>query len=90
MIPELTSIRVALRNYESQYEQVLENAENLKAQFTSLQQAYNILQTRYNDLETKYNIGKVLSEAGKHNNLLNDRQDTDTKKPQEEIPEVQN
>ena len=78
MIPELTSIRVALRNYESQYEQVLENAENLKAQFTSLQQAYNILQTRYNDLETKYN------------NLLNDRQDTDTKKPQEEIPEVQN
>ena len=78
MIPELTSIRVALRNYESQYEQVLENAENLKIQFTSLQQAYNILQTRYNDLETKYN------------NLLNDRQDTDTKKPQEEIPEVQN
>lgn len=78
MIPELTSIRIALRNYESQYEQVLENAENLKTQFTSLQQAYNILQTRYNDLETKYN------------NLLNDRQDTDTKKPQEEIPEVQN
>ena len=78
MIPELTSICIALRNYESQYEQVLENAEKLKTQFTSLQQAYNILQSRYNDLETKYN------------NLLNDKQDTDTKKPQETIPEVQN
>ena len=78
MIPELTQIRTALRTYETQYEQILENAQNLKTQYTALQQAYNILQSRYNDLETKYN------------NLLNDRQDTDIKKPQEEIPEVQN
>lgn len=78
MIPEITKIIVALRNYESQYEQVLENAQNIQTQYISLQQAYNILQSRYNDLETKYN------------NLLNDRQDTDIKKPQEEIPEVQN
>lgn len=78
MIPEITQIIVALRNYESQYEQVLENAENLKTTFSSLQQAYNILQSRYSNLETKYN------------NLLNDRQDTDTKKPQETVPEVQN
>lgn len=77
MIPELTSICVALRNYEAQYEQVLKNAENLKTQFTALQQAYNILQSRYNDLEIKYN------------KLLNDKQDTDTKKPQETVPEVQ-
>lgn len=78
MIPELTQIRTALRNYESQYEQVLNNAQNIQTQLISLQQAYNILQNRYNDLETKYN------------ELLNDRQDTDTKKPQEAIPEVQN
>ncbi len=48
----------------------------MQGQLISLQQAYNILQSRYNDLETKYN------------NLLNDRQDTDTKKPQEIVPEV--
>lgn len=78
MIPELTSIRIALRTYETQYEQILENAQNLKTKYETLQQAYNILQSRYNDLETKYN------------NLLNDKQDTDTKKPQETIPEVQN
>lgn len=78
MIPELTQIRTALRNYEIQYEQVLTNAQNMQTQLISLQQAYNILQSRYNDLETKYN------------NLLNDRQDTDTKKPQETVPEVQN
>lgn len=78
MIPELTQIRTALRNYEIQYEQVLTNVQNTQTQLISLQQAYNILQSRYNDLETKYN------------NLLNDRQDTDTKKPQETVPEVQN
>lgn len=66
-----------LRSYETQYEQVLENAQNLKTQFTVLQQAYNILQNRYNDLEIKYN------------NLLNDRQDTNIKKPQEVVPKVQ-
>lgn len=76
MIPEITQIIVALRNYESQYEQVLENAQNIQTQYISLQQAYNILQSRYNDLEIKYN------------NLLNDKQNTDNKKPQEEIPEV--
>ena len=78
MIPELTQIRTALRNYEIQYEQVLTNVQNTQTQLISLQQAYNILQSRYNDLETKYNT------------LLNDRQDTDTKKPQETVPEVQN
>ena len=77
MIPELTQIRNALRNYEVQYEEALKNAQNMQTQFISLQQAYNILQTRYNDLETKYNT------------LLNDRQNTDTKKPQETVPEVQ-
>lgn len=77
MIPELTQIRTALRNYEVQYEEVLKNAQNMQTQFISLQQAYNILQSRYNDLEIKYN------------KLLNDKQDTDTKKPQETIPEVQ-
>ncbi len=78
MIPELTQIRTALRNYETQYEQILNNAQNLKIQFLSLQQSYNILQDKYKDLEFKYN------------KLLNDRQDTDTKKPQETVPEVQN
>lgn len=78
MIPELTQIRTALRNYEIQYEQVLNNAQNMQTQLISLQQAYNILQSRYNELETKYNT------------LLNDRQDTDIKKPQETIPKVQN
>lgn len=77
MIPELTQIRTALRNYEVQYEEALNNAQNIQTQFISLQQAYNILQSRYNDLETKYN------------KLLNDKQDTDTKKPQETVPEVQ-
>lgn len=78
MIPELTQIRAALRNYETQYEQILNNTQNLKIQFLSLQQSYNTLQDKYKDLEFKYN------------KLLNDRQDTDTKKPQETVPEVQN
>ena len=77
MIPELTQIRTALRNYEVQYEEALKNAQNIQTQFISLQQAYNILQSRYNDLETKYN------------KMLNDKQDTDTKKPQEAVPKVQ-
>lgn len=77
MIPELTQIITALRNYEVQYEETLNKAQQINTQYISLQQAYNILQSRYDDLNNKYN------------RLLNDKQDTDVKKPQEEIPEVQ-
>lgn len=66
MIPEIQKIKIALVNFESQMEYVIDKAQELQKEYAILQQAYNAVCMERDQLKKE----------------LNDRQNTNVKESQ--------